>query len=80
MKTAKALCATMFLALSLSIPAYAEDTNPGDVHSPGKPCPITCDSGSSDRPSNEPCGETTDTGDSSFPNLADILWVVASIF
>lgn len=79
MKTAKAICATIFLALSLSVPAYAEDINgnPGDVHTPGRP-QITC-SESPNRNTGEPCMPTTDTG-GSFPDFMDILWVVASVF
>ena len=81
MKTAKAICATAFLALSLSVPAYAEDinNNPGEIHLPGRPCQIT-DSESPVGKPGEPCGATTDPGDGSFSDLRDILWVVASIF
>lgn len=36
MKAFKAICAAGVLALSLTIPAYAEDpSNPGDAHQPG---------------------------------------------
>ena len=35
MKTFKAICAATLLALSLSIPAFADDTDPGDIHTPG---------------------------------------------
>lgn len=80
MKTAKAICATIFLALSLSLPAYAEDTNPGESHTPGRPCQITGDNGASDKISGEPCTAATDADDNSFPDLVDILWAVASTF
>jgi hypothetical protein len=80
MKTAKAFCATIFLALSLSIPAYAEDTNPGEGHTPGKPSPITCNSGSTVGTAGEGCVVPTETGDGSFSDLLDILWAVTSIF
>ena len=39
MKTFKIICAATFLALFLSVPVYAEDPNPSDVHEPGKPAP-----------------------------------------
>jgi hypothetical protein len=35
MKTFKSICATLLLAFSLSIPAFAEDA-PGDGHTPGR--------------------------------------------
>ena len=78
MKTAKAICATLFLALSFSVPVYAEDTNPGEVHLPGKP-QIICTSESPDRNPGEPCMPTTYTG-ASLSDFVDILWAVASIF
>lgn len=79
MKTAKAICATLFLALSFSVPVYAEDTNPGEVHTPGKP-EIVCTSESPDRNPGEPCMPTPDAGASNFSDFADIFWAVASIF
>jgi len=48
MKTFKVVCAATVLALFLSIPVYAEDPKPSDVHEPGKAscvCEITCDAG-----------------------------------
>lgn len=74
MKTAKSICATLLLALSLSVPAYAEDNNPGEVHTPGRPTQITCDSESPDRNTGEPCQPTGDS-DSSFSDFVDILWL-----
>jgi hypothetical protein len=76
MKTFKVICAATVLALSLSLPVYAEDPKPGDQHWPGKAdcvCEISCDDGST--------GSTT-TGDSNFSLSAvvDMLWTVASIF
>ncbi len=41
MKTLKAMCAILVLALSLSISTYAETTDPGDGHSPGSAAPAT---------------------------------------
>jgi hypothetical protein len=77
MKTAKAICATILLALSLSISAFAEDTNPGEIHTPGKSTQITCDSKSPETKPGEPCTATTDSGDGSFSDLLDFLWAVA---
>lgn len=78
MKTFKVICAATVLALSLSIPVYADGTNPGDVHWPGKAscvCETPCDT--------EETGSTSSTTvDKSFSLSAvmDMLWTVASIF
>jgi|GEM_PF-2338520 len=82
MKTFKAICAAMLLALSLSIPAYA-DTTPGDGHTPGSPSPITSGTGA---PTTAPVdteltgGATAAVGDISFSAFADIMWALASMF
>jgi len=82
MKTFKAICAASVIAFSLSLPAYA-DTPPGDIHVPGKPCPIT---GGTATPTTAPGdtglpGEATAVDDDlSFSSLADMLWTLASIF
>jgi len=77
MKTFKAICAALVIAFSLSIPAYA-DTDPGDVHVPGKPTPIC-----SDTPISPADTDVTDQAavedDLSFSVLTDILWALASI-
>ena len=78
MKKFKVICAATVLALSLSIPVYADGTNPGDVHWPGKAscvCETPCDT--------EETGSTSSTTvDKSFSLSAviDMLWTVASIF
>ncbi len=36
----KSICAMLVLALSLSVPVYADDMTPGDGHTPGTPNPI----------------------------------------
>ena len=36
MKTLKVTCAATVLALFLSIPVYAGDPNPSEIHDPGK--------------------------------------------
>lgn len=77
MKTFKAICAASVIALSLSIPAYAEDPAPGDVHVPGSPPPVTCDT---ETDPTAPCeAELTDgtgDGDISLSALADMLWTL----
>ncbi len=79
MKTLKAICAAAVIALSLSLPAYA-DGDPGDIHVPGKPNPITCG----------PCTPTTAPGDTELVgeatavdgdlSFSDMLWALAWIF
>ena len=79
MKTPKVFCAATVLALFLSIPAYAEDPKPGDIHDPGRascvyetPCD-EADAGST--------GSTiTVDNDFSLSAVVDMLWTVASIF
>jgi hypothetical protein len=77
MKTVKALAMTVVLALSLSIPVFA-DTNPGDDHSPGRSDPVTKDA---ENPTTElPNTGTTGDSDLGFTTIADILWGLASIY
>lgn len=78
MKTFKAICAALILALSLSIPTYADDTKPGEIHTPGSPCLIT--GGSDNKESSPGTCNAGDTADSSLSVLADLVWAVASIF
>jgi hypothetical protein len=76
MKTLKVLGATIVLALSLSMPAFADD-NPGDAHTPGRATSETND------PTPVKTGSTgiaTDDNDPSFLNIVDILWALASIY
>ena len=83
MKTFKAICAASLLALSLSIPAFADDTDPGELHTPGKSAPAP---GGAEIPATIPgdTGLTGETkvvvGDISIVALADIVWALASIF
>ena len=78
MKKFKVICAATVLALSLSIPAYADGPNPGDIHWPGKAsyaCEIPCET--------EETGSTSSTAadkDFSLSAVMDMLWTVASIF
>ncbi len=75
MKTFKVVCAATVLALFLSIPVYAEDPKPSDVHEPGlASCvpEIPCDA--SDPGSTEIT--VTDDSDSSLWVVVDLLWTV----
>ena len=81
MKTFKAICAAWVIALSLTIPAYAEDpSNPGDAHQPGGVNP-TGGPGTPPRVPGTPGanGETTPMGGDGFPTLADILLALVRI-
>ena len=82
MKTLKTVGAALVLALSLSIPAYA-DTNPGDGHSPGQPDPVGTGAEEVITPKLPPTG-TSDPGavvsDVGIQTLADILWSLASMY
>ncbi len=73
MKTAKATCATLFLALSFTVPVYADN---GEVHTPGRP-QNSCSSESPNRNPGEPCMPATDDG--SLPDFLAILQAVVSI-
>jgi type 1 fimbria pilin len=74
MKTSKAICATIFLALSLSVSAYA-DTDPGEVHTPGRTAQRPCGNEFPVRTPGEQCMATTEPGDSSFSDFMDFLWL-----
>ena len=77
MKTFKAICAAALLALSLSIPAYADTPPPGDIHVPG--CTSTDGFDSDSTPEATEKAQAAD-GDISFSAFADIMWAVASMF
>jgi hypothetical protein len=82
MKTVNALGMALVLALSLSIPVFA-DTTPGDEHSPGRNDPVA-------EGTENPAPELPKTGttggmsaidsDAGFTTIADILWGLASIY
>jgi hypothetical protein len=76
MKTFKAISAATVLALFLSIPAFAEDPKPGEVHDPGKASCVceTCD------PADATSLTTTVDSDFSLSAVVDMLWTVASVF
>jgi len=77
MKTLKVICATIVLALSLSVPAFA-DNNPGDGHTPGRPTLI--DDPTPVQPGSTPAATDIDDNDPSFLNIVDIVWALASIY
>jgi hypothetical protein len=73
MKTFKAICAALILAISLSIPTYADG---GEVHTPGKSSVVT--GGTVDTNDEETGTETKD--DIDYSVFADIVWALTSIF
>ena len=80
MKTLKALAVALVLALSLSIPAYADDTDPGDGHNPGRTEPAASDTETTLPNSDTNGGMSAVDTDPGFPTIADILWALASIY
>ncbi|MEP6819399.1 MAG: hypothetical protein ABJA18_07675 [bacterium] len=84
MKTTKAICAAALLALSLSIPAYADDPTPtpGEQHTPGCPIPAPGDTETPKAPENGgfPAGSSATDGDISSLNIADILWALGLVY
>ena len=73
MKTLKAICATIIVALSLSVSAYA-DTAPGDSHTPGAPVPGTTGTPITDPVRTDSSGlPPAIDGDNICLNIADIL-------
>lgn len=79
MKTSKVICAATVLALFLSIPVYAEDPTPGEVHDPGK-ASCVCETTEVDGQTGSTCSTTTVDSDLSLSAVVDMLWTVASIF
>jgi hypothetical protein len=71
MKTLKSICAAAVLALSLSIPAYADDPIPGIIHTPGMCDPSDPGTSSVESP--------TDS-DISFSEFAEMLWALTVMF
>lgn len=79
MKTLKAMCAATLLALSLSIPAYA-DTTPGDGHNPGRPAPVPVELPITTPENPGPTGVLAVDGDISVLSITDIVWALTSMF
>jgi hypothetical protein len=70
MKTLKSICAAAVLALSLSIPAYADDPIPGIIHTPGMTA-------------SEPSGAAVASpveSDISLSAFSEMLWALAGMF
>lgn len=81
MKTFKAIGAALVLALSLSIPAFADGTtNPGDVHTPGRSTSVPDDPTPEPAKMDSTVAATQTINDTGFLNIADILWALASIY
>jgi hypothetical protein len=77
MKTLKAICPTLVLALILVVPAYA-----GDIQTPGSPAPPPPPSPMRQSPTDSASiltAECSTSGDIS-TDFAEILWALASIF
>lgn len=79
MKTFKAISATLVLALSLSVPAYA-DTDPGDGHGPGRTTSDPSELGPVSDDSGLTGAASTASYDGGLVTLTDILWALASIY
>jgi hypothetical protein len=75
MKTLKAICTAAILALALSVPTYA-----GDVLVPGRTAPPPPPESNITGDMSVPTATSFALGDVSTAGLADILWVLASIF
>jgi hypothetical protein len=80
MKTLKSICAAAVLALSLSIPAYADDPIPGIIHSPGMTTCEGCDTVTSAPGEIESPVASSVDGDISFPSFAEMLWALSAMF
>jgi len=74
MKTFKVVCAATVLALSLSIPVFADDPKPSDVHEPGRSCVSEIPGDASDTGSAEL--SVTDDSDFSLWAVVDLLSTV----
>jgi hypothetical protein len=76
MKKFKSICAALVLLFCLSLPAFADDTNPGDVHVPGRPCPVY--TGSPGTQNSEVVNGSAVSADITGLQLADLLLTLAS--
>lgn len=79
MKTFKALGAAFALTLSLSIPAFP-DTNPGDIHMPGRSTSLSSDPTSKPDKTGSTNAATEMDNDISLLTIAEVLWALASIY
>ncbi len=74
MKTLKAICPVVLLALALAVPTYA-----GDIQTPGAPAPPPAPAPMTSADTSSLTDYFT-SGDISASGCADILWALASIF
>lgn len=83
MKALKAICTATILALAVSVPTYAGDVQtPGYTEPPPPPPPasnITLPTTTSSAPGDMSTPTCSALGDMT-PGLADVLWVLASMF
>jgi opacity protein-like surface antigen len=79
MKTMKSICAAAVLALSLSIPAYADDPIPGIIHTPGMTASEPSDAGTLST-GEIGASDTSLDGDISFLVYAEMLWALTAMF
>ena len=77
MKTLKATCAALMIALLLSIPAYSE---PGDGHSPGSPAAAPIASPTPVTTAATAIKESAVGDEPGLVTFADVLWAIASIY
>jgi len=73
MKTPKVFCAATLLVLSLSIPVFAEGTNPGDVHEPGLASCI-CETPTNEESTGSTMFTIAGDDDFSLSAVVDMLW------
>jgi hypothetical protein len=74
MKSLKAICATVTIALALGVPAYA-----GDVQTPGKPLPVS-DPVKTTNTTPETTGLSSQSEIEAGITVLDILWALASLY
>lgn len=75
MKSLKAICATVTIALALGVPAYA-----GDVQTPGKPLPVPGAVKTTNiTPETTGLSSQSET-DAGIAELVHLLWALASLY
>ena len=79
MRTFNAICAAIILALFLSIPVYADGTDPGDQHNPGKASCVT-ELPKEEESTGSAKASTIVYVDLSLSAVTGMLWTVALVF